>query len=237
MGKTFKGKAIYNPSGKAGEYSKWACNFFTGCSNDCSYCYCKKGFLGKNWSNKPQLKKCFKDIEDAFNVFSSELRRNIVELKKHGIFFTFTSDPMLTEAKPLTVRCMHEALNNGVPVQILTKKAEFIEDIESWGVHEPERRKMVAFGFTLTCHDELEPGASKNRERIMAMYKLHEMGYRTFASIEPIIEPGEPADLVRVEWIPVYKALKREAFLKYLQTNPTLEQALEHIKNTEGGKG
>jgi hypothetical protein len=25
--KTFNGKAIYNPSGKAGEYSYWACNF------------------------------------------------------------------------------------------------------------------------------------------------------------------------------------------------------------------
>ena len=24
--KNFKGKAIYNPSGKAGEYSYWACN-------------------------------------------------------------------------------------------------------------------------------------------------------------------------------------------------------------------
>ena len=50
------------------------------------------------------------------------------------------------------------------------------------------------------------------------------------------IEPGEPADLVRVEWIPVYKALKREAFLKYLQTNPTLEQALEYIGNKKGGQ-
>lgn len=190
MGKAFSGKAIYNPSGKAGEYSKWACNFFTGCSNDCSYCYCKKGFLGRNWSKEPQLKKCFKDIEDAFKVFCSELRRNLDELREHGIFFTFTSDPMLPEAKPLTVRCIHEALNNGVPVQILTKRAEFIEDIESWGVHDPERRKMVAFGFTLTCHDELEPGASRNRERIMAMFKLHQMGYRTFASIEPIIEPS-----------------------------------------------
>lgn len=33
--KRFNGKAIYNPSGKAGEYSQWACNYFTGCSNEC----------------------------------------------------------------------------------------------------------------------------------------------------------------------------------------------------------
>jgi DNA repair photolyase len=44
---SFPGKAIYNPSGKAGEYSYWACNFFKGCSNGCEYCYLKKGVLKK----------------------------------------------------------------------------------------------------------------------------------------------------------------------------------------------
>lgn len=45
----FNGKAIYNPSGKAGEYSYWACNFYVGCSNMCEYCYCKKGFSAMLW--------------------------------------------------------------------------------------------------------------------------------------------------------------------------------------------
>lgn len=40
------GKAIYKPAGKAREYAEWACNLFVGCSNDCSYCYCKRGALG-----------------------------------------------------------------------------------------------------------------------------------------------------------------------------------------------
>lgn len=53
----FKGKAIYQPTGKAAEYSPWACNFFTGCSNDCEYCYCKRGVMSHVWDNKPHLKK------------------------------------------------------------------------------------------------------------------------------------------------------------------------------------
>lgn len=56
----FNGKAIYNPSGKAGEYSDWACNFYTGCSNNCDYCYCKKGVMSHVWSDTPKLKKCFR---------------------------------------------------------------------------------------------------------------------------------------------------------------------------------
>ena len=41
--KEFNGLVIYNPSGRAGEYSYWAANFYVGCSNGCTYCYLKKG--------------------------------------------------------------------------------------------------------------------------------------------------------------------------------------------------
>lgn len=37
MEKLLNGKAIYSPKGKAGEYAKYACNFYVGCSNDCDY--------------------------------------------------------------------------------------------------------------------------------------------------------------------------------------------------------
>jgi len=197
MKKPFNGKAIYNPSGKAGEYSHWACNFYTGCSNDCDYCYCKKGYLGLHWTNKPQLKKCFKDVEDAFRIFSSELERNMTDLREEGIFFTFTSDPMLPDTMPLTLRCVDLALGKGVPVQILTKRAEFVGD-SRWHQLDPDKRKMIAFGFTLTGRDDLEPGASSNHERITAMRVLHNIGYRTFASIEPVVDPVASLSCIRL---------------------------------------
>jgi DNA repair photolyase len=49
-------------------------------------------------------------------------------------------------------------------------------------------RSQIAIGFTLTGYDELEPNASTNAERIEAMAKLHHAGFKTFASIEPIID-------------------------------------------------
>lgn len=196
MEKKFNGKAIYNPSGKAGEYSRWACNFFIGCSNDCTYCYCKKGYLGLIWTDKPQLKKCFRDTEDAFRIFSTELLRNLDDLRKHGLFFTFTSDPMLPDSKPLILRSMDFALENGVPVQILTKCAEFAHDIR-WQQMEREKRGMVAFGFTLTGCDDLESGAASTADRITAMRRFHQLGYPTFASIEPVVIPSRSLDCIR----------------------------------------
>ena len=47
---------------------------------------------------------------------------------------------------------------------------------------------LLAVGFTLTGHDELETGASPNADRVAAMKSIHSMGIKTFASIEPVID-------------------------------------------------
>lgn len=195
MSKEIKGKAIYSPKGKAGEYAKYACNFYVGCSNDCSYCYCKRGLLGHAMGAPvATLKKSFKDELHAFDVFKKELDANKEELQKHGLFFTFTSDPFIAETRELTIRSIDYAIDRAVPCQILTKCAD-ISIPESWH-HYDHLRNRLAFGFTLTGHDELEPGASTNAERIEAMKKLHEMGFKTFASIEPVISLPESSQMI-----------------------------------------
>lgn len=184
----YKGKAINQPSGKAEEYSQWACNFYVGCSNGCTYCYCKKGILARAMGqDKPQLKKCFADEAHAYGIFHKELRVNLTELQKHGLFFSFTTDPMLLETKRLTISAVKLCNMYQVPVKVLTKKTAYAYLL---GIsHEIEiDRSLIAIGFTLTGHDELEPGASTNAERIHAMRILHDSGYKTFASIEPIVD-------------------------------------------------
>lgn len=183
--KYFKGKAIYNPSGKAGEYSYWACNFYKGCSNGCTYCYLKKGVLAHAMGrDKPELKACFKDEANALEVFEKELLHNLDELRKHGLFFSFTTDPLLRTTRRLTWKAVEICMDNNVPVKLLTKVG-----FSTW-MDTPVffKKDLVAFGFTLTGHDELEPNASTNAERIEAMKKLHEAGFKTWASIEPIID-------------------------------------------------
>ncbi len=191
MEKPFKGKAIYNPQGKAGEYAAWACNFYTGCSNNCSYCYLKKGVLSHCWSDFPQLKKCFKDVYHALEIFEKELVRNIDELQKHGLFFSFTTDPMLPETIDMTIDAICFCLAHDVPVKILTKCTAwldpFLQIIED-SVHMYNKKNLIVLGFTLTGHDNLEKGAASNNDRIRTMRVLRLEGFKTFASIEPIID-------------------------------------------------
>ena len=193
----FKGKAIYNPSGKAGEYSYWACNFYVGCSNGCTYCYCKKGLLASAMGqDKPQLKKCFKNEAHALEIFERELHRNLIwertegiknGLKSNVLFFSFTTDPMIKETKRLTVAAVKICNQNNIPVKILTKEAGYVYLLGIASDFEIDK-SIIAIGFTLTGHDELEPNVSTNAQRILAMEMCKNSGFKTFASIEPIID-------------------------------------------------
>ena len=209
--KTFNGKAIYQPAGRAAEYAQWACNFYTGCSNNCDYCYCKRGRMAHTWSNMPKLKARFKNETHALEVFEKELKINLTELQKHGLFFSFTTDPMLPETKCLTWEAIAIAARNGIRSKTLTKKTDWVFPVLALNSIATKREyaKYWAIGFTLTGHDELEPGASTNNERIEAMRKLHDAGFLTWASIEPIVDFRTSGMIIKkcieYDWCNLYK--------------------------------
>lgn len=198
-------KIIYETKGKAAEYAKYGFSAYLGCSCGCSYCYNKIGrFKATFGGDKPTLKKCFKDAYHAIDVFEKELKANLPELQKHGLFFSFTTDPMLPETALLTGFAIDICRKHDVPFKILTKRTdwfvdEFIHEFQSQGTiwNKEPKQHLWAFGFTLTGHDELEPNANTNQERIEAMRKLHDAGFKTFASIEPIIDLDASMEMIQ----------------------------------------
>lgn len=188
---------IYLPKGAAGEYAKYAVNFLTGCPGRCSYCYNRKGITAKVLGGDiAQLRKCFSSESEALAVFEKELKSLPEEdLRRHGIFFSFVSDPMLPQCFTLIMSAVSICVKNNIPVMLLTKQTwwvkNFIHMIDSpWELNPIAfgNRKLVGFGFTLTGHDEMEPGAAPNQSRIEAMKALKRSGFRTWASIEPVID-------------------------------------------------
>ncbi len=230
----YNGKAIYTPGGAAGEYAKFAANFYNGCSNDCDYCYLKRGTRSHVWSTKPTIKREFVNRrpkkyaamspEDyAIHCFCHDLDRLAViapqDLMRYGIFLSFSTDPMLSETVGLTFRAASIALRRRIPVMILTKCAEWQEEkpfgqqtqtfkyweyamqgaltipCDNCGMV-PDLSKL-AFGFTLTGRDDKEPHASPNAARILRMGQLHHVGFKTFASLEPVIDFKATREIVR----------------------------------------
>lgn len=76
------------------------------------------------------------------------------------------------------------------------------------------------FGATLTFIDELkslevEPNAAKPQDRISTLKKLHEEGIKTWASIEPVIDPVQSLALIEatMPFVDQYKIGKMKAHI------------------------
>ncbi len=196
--KSFKGKAIYRPNGKAAEYSEWACNFYNGCTHNCSYCYNNHNLMSKTVGGTDvRLKKSLVDEQTAFQIFMAELTKvkdSIIKEDK-ALHFNFVSDPCLPETIELNWKCIGHALREGVKCQILTKAADWLENPVV--VPAFQYKELISVGFTLTGCDDQEPGAAPNAKRIEAMKQLHDMGIKTWASIEPIIDPVRSFEMIK----------------------------------------
>lgn len=167
------GRVIYRPKGKALEYAENAANFYVGCGG-----------------NRQELKKTLREYPYALDIFTNELLKHKDELQKTGLFFSFTTDPLLPETQRLTRQAVGVCQRNGVPVKILSKCAEglnrfidFAEASDGWDI------SRIALGATLTGCDELEPNADTNTMRVNMLARAKRHGFRTFASVEPI-PPG-----------------------------------------------
>ncbi len=191
--------AIYKPKGAANEYSVWACNLFNGCPHNCDYCYCKRGVFGSTLGKTiPTIKKQLGGTTvKALLVFKKELDAYRDEIiRDGGLFFSFTTDPMVQAELPLTFLCMKECVKQNVPVIILTKAVSWFYNSKTFMDFLMEYKHLVAVGFTLTGHDELEGCAPLNDARIAVMGKLHDMGVHTWASIEPVVSVDASIDMI-----------------------------------------
>ena len=128
----------------------------------------------------------------------------------YGIFLSFTTDPLIEGTLSLTGFAIREASIRGIPVYVLTKNATFFDNevFRYYVFYVPYNlRKRIHFGFTLTGHDDMEPNASTNKERIHAMRDMASLGFSTFASIEPVIDWQSAKDVViqSLPWCQHYK--------------------------------
>lgn len=177
----FKGcKCLYTPKGAAREYAPVGCNFYRGCPYQCLYCYNRKGLtagvmgvdhavLENCFVNRPKKYVGMTSEEYALKCFVDEIDRHQDYLRDMGIFFSFSTDPLLPETWELTMDCAAIAVGCEIPVKILTKSAFFDESalvfrsLAEYIEAIPEScRKMFAFGFTLTGRDDQEPVLTKS---------------------------------------------------------------------------
>lgn len=205
-------KVIYVPKGRAREYSKLACNLFTGCGNRCTYCYAPACLHKKRelFHNEVKPRK------DILERLEKDLREMQAKGDRRRVLLCFTCDPY-TGLKELdrTTRAALELFNKyDINFQVLTKNGpEATRDFDLY-------KKGDAFAVSLTFinHEksiQYEPKASTTRKRIHSLRVAKEKyGIETWVSLEPIIEPSESLKLIdrTYEFVDYYKIGKINNF-------------------------
>ena len=142
---------------------------------------------------------------------------------------------MIDETRELTSIAISEATVRDIPVWVLTKCSTFIYDecnFMAWiDAINPIYRDRIHFGFTLTGRDDMEPKANTNADRIMAMRRMHLMGFSTFASIEPVIDWQSAERVVReaMTWCDHFKLGLRSGVKKDYYDFATLNERVSEL--------
>jgi len=177
---------IYEPTGRAREYSPLALNYFKGCDHGCKYCYVQ-----------PMLKR-FNSNYDHSQVSCglnlNELEKSILKLSKEDrekqVLLSFTGDPYCGFESGQTRQVLEVLLKHQCHIAILTKNPEKAKkDIDIF-----KKFEYFKIGTTLVVADEKqriewEPGTIHSNKRIEALKYFQENGIVTWASFEPVIHP------------------------------------------------
>lgn len=183
---------IYEPTGKAREYSPLALNVYNGCDHGCKYCYVQGIKRSTNCNLSATERK------NLIPLLSKELSKN-VPCKQ--ILLSFMCDPYCSfdiQTKK-TRNVLHELDSFGCLVAVLSKGGKrCLRDIDIF----QNMQNRFKYGATLTMMDEkqsyeIEPGAAPPKERLAVLDSLHRMGIKTFVSMEPVIDPKQSLDLMR----------------------------------------
>jgi len=202
---------IYEPRGRAREYSPLALNIYNKCDHNCGYCYLP--LIQKRWGNAPINIEPFP-------------RRNLLEnlrrdAKRYSfgaqVLLCFSGDPYCRadEKYGITRNVLEILLLNNVTTAILTKGGKrCLRDIGLFQVF-----KAIKIGATLTFIKEKdsrhwEPNASLPEDRFKTLEELKKLGIMTWVSLEPVIDPEQTLKIIdrTHEFVDQYKVGKLNHF-------------------------
>ncbi len=185
---------VYEPKGRAREYSELACNLYLGCTHGCRYCFAPACMhsTAEKWHSQVELRK------NVIPLLEKDAEKLMGDPRR--ILFSFLSDPYqpLEREKRLTRQALEIVGKYRLKSQILTKGcADLIqEDLPLM------KRVKTQLGITLCFVDDKsrqqwEPDASTVEDRFNILKAAHAEKIFTWVSLEPVIDPKQALEVIR----------------------------------------
>jgi DNA repair photolyase len=179
---------IYEPTGRAREYSELALNLYNGCSHGCIYCYASN----IRFRTREDFTKYISPRDDILNKIKKESPKIGKYYPDKPILLCFLCDPYqeMDELLELTREALRILSDDGCSIQVLTKAGtKAIRDFDIL-----RSNPLNSFGTTLTGMTEdfrayWEPNTATYESRVEAIEKANSLGIKTWVSLEPVIDP------------------------------------------------
>jgi len=186
---------VYEPRGRAREYSELACNLYLGCTHGCRYCYAPATMrtTGEKWHAEAKQRK------DILRLLEKDALR--LQGDTRSILFCFLCDPYqpLERTERLTRQALEIMAKHRLNSQVLTKGCAdlILEDMDLM------KSARTQLGITLCFSDDdarrdWEPNASTVDDRLTILKTAHKVGIFTWVSLEPVIMPDQALEVIRM---------------------------------------
>ena len=197
-------KVIYEPKGKAREYSPLAVNLYTGCEHGCDYCYVFSSLA---------MSRANPDVIKPRDGILEKLEKDCISKqdKSKPVLLCFTCDPYqpCSELYGTTRAALQILRRNNIPFRVLTKGG--LRATKDFDLYSDKDE----YGVTLTLMDEAlsrkhEPKAATPKDRIESLKIAHDKGIATWVSIEPVLDPKQSEMLIEntLDFVDIYKVGK-----------------------------
>lgn len=184
---------IYEPKGRAREYSPLALNYYKGCTHGCRYCYVPN-MIGR-------FNSSYNHAEVNADVSLEKIEKSAKKFYGCGkqILLSFTGDPYCGVCPEITTEVLKILNKYEHKVAILTKGGKRLlndfDIIKSFG-------DRIKVGATFTFDNEKdskawEPGAASPEERVEVLKFFADNGVKTWASFEPVIFPEQSLAMLK----------------------------------------
>jgi DNA repair photolyase len=186
----------------AREFSPLALNCYLQCNHGCLYCYNARFPRSASYFGIP------KPRAGLIESLRKQLSKETINAQ---VLLSFMGDPYNSEETKyrVTRQVLEILLDHNIPVAILTKGGEnCLKDLDifkAFGNH-------IKVGQSLTFYHpedsvKFEPGAPWPVRRFEALKELHRQGIRTWASLEPILDPEQTLKIIETthEYVDSYK--------------------------------
>lgn len=183
-------KVIYEPRGRAKEYSELACNWYMGCVHGCRYCFAPGCMRKKmeDWHSAAPLRD---NILQLFRKDAEEMQQN---QDKRPILFSFLSDPYqpIEKKYKVTRQILRMVRQYGLNSKILTKGSHSLihRDFDLLKAAKTQLGITVCF-VDDNIRKEWEPNAAPIDERFRILQEAYDEGIYTWVSLEPVIDPAQ----------------------------------------------